>query len=53
MEWFIERGFDEVGVDMLPPSRQATYNYERASKIYMKRITSVRDLDADELFWDR
>jgi amino-acid N-acetyltransferase len=53
MEWFIERGFDEVGVEMLPPSRQATYNHVRASKIYMKRITSVRDLDASELFWDR
>jgi amino-acid N-acetyltransferase len=53
MEWFIERGFDEVGVELLPPSRQATYNHSRASKIYMKRITSVRDLDASELFWDR
>lgn len=53
MEWFIERDFDEVGVDMLPPSRQATYNHGRASKIYMKRINSVRDLDANELFWDR
>lgn len=53
MEWFIERGFDEVGVEMLPPSRQATYNHERASKIYMKKINSVRDLDASELFWDR
>jgi amino-acid N-acetyltransferase len=53
MEWFIERGFDEVGVDMLPPSRQATYNHQRASKIYMKKINSVRDLDASELFWDR
>ena len=53
MEWFIERGFDEVGVDLLPPSRQATYNYDRASKIYMKKINSLRDLDANELFWDR
>ena len=53
MEWFIERGFDEVGVDMLPPSRQATYNKMRASKIYMKKINSIRDLDASELFWDR
>ncbi|EEC50022.1 predicted protein, partial [Phaeodactylum tricornutum CCAP 1055/1] len=35
MEWFVERGFDEVGVDRLPPSRQATYNYKRNSKIYM------------------
>jgi len=53
MEWFVERGFDEVGVDRLPPSRQATYNHERASKIYMKRVDSERDLDASELFWNR
>jgi amino-acid N-acetyltransferase len=53
MEWFVERGFDEVEVEMLPPSRQATYDSDRASKIYMKKITSVRDLDASELFWDR
>lgn len=53
MEWFVERGFDEVGVDSLPPSRQATYNHERASKIYLKKVHSERDLDANELFWDR
>jgi amino-acid N-acetyltransferase len=53
MEWFIERGFEEVGVDQLPPSRQATYNHKRASKIYMKRIESSRDLDASELWWNR
>jgi amino-acid N-acetyltransferase len=53
MEWFIERGFDRVGVETLPPSRQATYNTSRASKIYMKKIDSVRDLDASELLWNR
>lgn len=53
MEWFVERGFEEVGVDRLPPSRQATYNYERMSKIYIKKIESVRDLDASELWWNR
>jgi amino-acid N-acetyltransferase len=53
MEWFIERGFDRVGVETLPPSRQATYNKSRASKIYMKKIDSVRDLDASELLWNR
>ena len=53
--WYRDRGlgFDEVGVDSLPPSRQATYNHERASKIYLKKIDSERDLDANELFWDR
>lgn len=53
MEWFIERGFDEVGVESLPPSRQATYNRNRNSKIYMKKIDSARDLDASELLWNR
>ena len=53
MEWFVERGFEEVGVDELPPSRRAMYNHKRASKIYMKRIESSRDLDASELWWNR
>lgn len=53
MEWFVERGFEEVGVERLPPSRQATYNRSRNSKIYMKKIESLRDLDAQELWWNR
>lgn len=53
MEWFVERGFSEATVDQLPPSRQATYNHKRASKIYIKRNESVRDLDASELWWNR
>ncbi|KAK1742764.1 leucine-rich repeat protein [Skeletonema marinoi] len=38
MDWFIERGFREVSVESLPPSRQALYNKKRKSKIYMKEI---------------
>ena len=53
MEWFIERDFQPVDVDKLPPSRQATYNPERASKIYMKLIANDRELDASELWWNR
>jgi amino-acid N-acetyltransferase len=53
MEWFVERGFDEADVTQLPPSRQATYNHKRASKIYIKKIESDRDLDASELWWNR
>lgn len=53
MEWFNERGFEQVGVEALPPQRQATYNHKRASKIYMKEITSSRDLDQSELWWNR
>jgi amino-acid N-acetyltransferase len=53
MEWFIEREFEEVNVEKLPPSRQDTYNHARASKIYMKSIASDRELDASELWWNR
>eukprot|EP00577_Skeletonema_sp_RCC1716_P032625 CAMPEP_0113402606 /NCGR_PEP_ID=MMETSP0013_2-20120614/17359_1 /TAXON_ID=2843 ORGANISM="Skeletonema costatum, Strain 1716" /NCGR_SAMPLE_ID=MMETSP0013_2 /ASSEMBLY_ACC=CAM_ASM_000158 /LENGTH=1110 /DNA_ID=CAMNT_0000287979 /DNA_START=254 /DNA_END=3583 /DNA_ORIENTATION=+ /assembly_acc=CAM_ASM_000158 len=49
MDWFIERGFREVSVESLPPSRQALYNKKRKSKIYMKEIDGERDLDAAEL----
>ena len=52
MQWFIERGFDAVSVDDLPPSRQETYNHERKSKIYMKSIDGTKDLDQEELMWD-
>lgn len=51
MEWFVERGFREVPVESLPPSRQALYNKKRKSKIYMKEIDGDRDLDAAELWW--
>mmetsp|Transcript_11747 Transcript_11747/g.24174 ORF Transcript_11747/g.24174 Transcript_11747/m.24174 type:complete len:478 (+) Transcript_11747:857-2290(+) len=53
MEWFVERGFTEVNVNQLPPSRRAVYNYNRKSKIYMKHIDGDRDLDAQELWWNR
>ena len=53
MEWFNERGYLAASVPDLPPSRQKTYNYQRASKIYMKTIENSRDLDASELWWNR
>ena len=53
MEWFLERDFDQVSVEALPPTRQEMYNHKRASKIYMKKIDSIRDLDAAELWWNR
>ena len=53
MQFFVERGFEEVGVDELPPSRRERYNYARRSKIYMKRMLDDRDLDAEELLWNK
>lgn len=53
MQWFQEREFKEVPVTRLPPSRQASYNHRRKSKVYMKTITDERDLDSAELWWNR
>ena len=36
--WFIERGFTESAVSMLPVERQQLYNYQRASKVFVKVI---------------
>ncbi|EWM21184.1 n-acetylglutamate synthase [Nannochloropsis gaditana] len=52
MQWFLERGFEERSVGALPESRRDIYNWERKSKIYMKDIKTVRDLDAEELFYN-
>jgi len=52
MQWFLERGFEEVSVEALPEERQQSYNWQRKSKIYMKYLKTTRDLDAEELFWN-
>lgn len=36
--WFVERGFEETGVEKLPKSKQGLYNYRRRSKVFMKKI---------------
>ncbi len=36
--WFVERGFVETGVEDLPPKKQALYNYQRRSKVFVKRL---------------
>jgi amino-acid N-acetyltransferase len=37
-QWFVERGFSEADISMLPAERQARYNRERNSKIYTKSL---------------
>jgi len=51
MQWFIERGFAEVGLDFLPEARKKLYDPSRGSKIYKKDLSSGRLVDAQELFW--
>lgn len=36
--WFIERGFVEADVSALPDARQKLYNYQRRSKVFIKRL---------------
>jgi amino-acid N-acetyltransferase len=40
--WFIERGFEEAGVDALPAKKQALYNLQRNSKVLIKPLKSGR-----------
>jgi amino-acid N-acetyltransferase len=36
--WFVERGFAETGVDVLPRSKRSLYNYQRRSVVLVKRL---------------
>jgi amino-acid N-acetyltransferase len=36
--WFIERGFVEADPSRLPDKKQALYNYDRRSKVFVKEI---------------
>lgn len=34
-DWFVERGFVEVGISALPVTRREFYNYQRNAKVFM------------------
>jgi amino-acid N-acetyltransferase len=36
--WFIEHGFVESSIDDLPEAKQALYNFQRQSKIFVKKL---------------
>ena len=36
--WFVERDFNDVGLDQLPAPRRDMYNFQRRSKVLMKSI---------------
>ena len=37
--WFLERGFKKADIKTLPMKRQALYNYQRNSKVFIKTLT--------------
>jgi amino-acid N-acetyltransferase len=36
--WFRERGFEPASIDALPMQRQALYNFQRNSQVYIKTL---------------
>jgi N-acetylglutamate synthase-like GNAT family acetyltransferase len=49
MDWFKERGFAPASLRDLPPSKAATYNVQRKSKIMIKSLADKRVVDEQEL----
>ena len=40
--WFMERGFSSAAISELPQHKQSLYNYQRNSKVFVKRLTAER-----------
>ena len=36
--WFIERGYQEESIDILPEEKRALYNWQRRSKVLVKAL---------------
>jgi len=49
--WFIDRGFDEVSPEHLPPKKLSSYDYSRNSKVFFKHVESARAVDEEEILW--
>ena len=39
--WFLEQGFTESHVDMLPLEKKSLYNFQRSSKVFYKKLQNV------------
>lgn len=39
--WFLEQGFIETLVELLPVERKALYNYQRKSKVFVKKLHQI------------
>ncbi len=42
--WFVERGFVEASLECLPGKRKELYNYQRNSKVFIKKIVAAAAL---------
>ena len=41
--WFMERGFVAAAVSELPQPKQSLYNYQRNSKVFIKRLGNITE----------
>eukprot|EP00933_Yihiella_yeosuensis_P081172 TRINITY_DN94727_c0_g1_i1.p1 TRINITY_DN94727_c0_g1~~TRINITY_DN94727_c0_g1_i1.p1 ORF type:complete len:474 (+),score=98.64 TRINITY_DN94727_c0_g1_i1:627-2048(+) len=41
MQWFVEKGFKDASLDVLPPSKRAGYDPSRSSKVFLKNLTAL------------
>lgn len=42
-DWFLEQGFNDAELTALPAPKQALYNYQRNSKVLIKRVEEQHD----------
>merc|ERR1712217_443523 len=49
MQWFEEHGFRAADPKVLPEQKE--YNVDRNSKVYVKRLGTLRDIDEEEILW--
>jgi amino-acid N-acetyltransferase len=40
----VERGFVEASVDQLPKKKQSLYNYQRRSKVFLKKLAKAKQV---------
>jgi len=48
-QWFLERGFREGRLADLPETKRKCYNYQRMSKIFLKRLGGKRSIDENDV----
>lgn len=46
--WFLEKGFEAADIEALPVARQALYNYQRRSKVFLKPLNKSVDNSVHE-----
>jgi hypothetical protein len=49
--WFLDRGFQEVSPESLPPKKRAMYDHRRKPRVYFVHVVSERSVDEHDLVY--